>query len=227
MRLLPLLVSAGERAIDVGGNYGAYAYRLDRLGARVDVFEPNPTCVRVLDRWASSRPEVRIHPVALSAAAGRATLAVPTGGDGVVHSAAGSIEPRTFDHAQRATVETRTLDSFGLRDAALIKIDVEGHEASVIAGAAATLAASSPALLVEIEQRHSPVPIATSFDRLAALGYRGYFLRDGSLVPLVDFSAERHQSLEASQRTGARYHNNFLFLAERHIAAGRYAPLLR
>jgi FkbM family methyltransferase len=227
MRLLPLLVSSGDRVIDVGGNYGAYAYRLDRLGARVDVFEPNPTCTRVLDRWAATRPRVRIHGVALSATAGAATLAVPTGSDGVVHSAAGSIEPRDLGRAQCSTVAMRTLDSFGLYDAVLIKIDVEGHEASVIEGATASIAASAPALIVEIEQRHSPVPIETRFDRIASLGYRGYFLRDGSLRPLAEFIPARHQSIEAATRTRAAYHNNFLFLADRHIAAGRYATLLR
>ena len=227
MRLLPLLVKAGDRVIDVGGNYGAYAFRLERLGARVEVFEPNPVCARALDRWAAARPRVRIHPVALSATAGEAILAVPTGADGVVHLAAGSIEPCVLDHARREPVETRTLDSFGLGDATLIKIDVEGHELSVIAGATATIAASAPALIVEIEQRHSPVPIANRFDRIAALGYSGYFLCDGTLRPLGDFAPAHHQSVEASARTGTAYHNNFLFLADRHIATGRYAALLR
>jgi FkbM family methyltransferase len=227
MRLLPLLVRAGDRVIDVGGNYGAYAFRLDRLRTRVEVFEPNPTCVRALDHWAATRPRVRIHPFALSATAGQATLAVPTGGDGVVHAAAGSIEPRAVAGARCEAVETRTLDSFGFRDATLVKIDVEGHELSVITGAVETLAASSPALIVEIEQRHSPLPIETSFDRIAALGYSGYFLREGSLAPLREFARDRHQSVEASARTGAPYHNNFLFLGDRHIAAGRYAALLR
>ncbi|MEG8026090.1 FkbM family methyltransferase [Sphingomonas aurantiaca] len=72
MSLLPALVSRGDRVIDVGGNRGTYAYRLHALGARVEVFEPNPVCLRVLRDWASHQAAVNVHAVALSASSGTA-----------------------------------------------------------------------------------------------------------------------------------------------------------
>ena len=46
--------------------------------------------------------------------------------------------------------ELRTLDSFGFENVSLIKIDVEGHENQVLAGAANLIRASKPAILIEI-----------------------------------------------------------------------------
>ena len=48
MKILGALAGQQDRVIDVGGNRGMYAYHLWRLGASVEVFEPNPVCFRVL-----------------------------------------------------------------------------------------------------------------------------------------------------------------------------------
>ncbi len=212
MALLPHLVPHGGRAIDVGGNYGAYAVALAALGARVEVFEPHPACLRALDAWARSRTQVTIHPYALSDQAGEAELVIPLEADGTEHDAAGSIAASVDPGvARKHRVALRTLDAFAFSDAALVKIDVEGHEAAVIEGALATIAASRPALLVEIEQRHRADPIATSFARIGALGYEGWFLRDGMLVPIARFDVAVHQRAGALGQDS--YHNNFLFLS--------------
>ena len=55
MKILPLVIRRHDRVIDVGGNRGVYAYRLSRLGARVEVFEPNPICLDVLSSWAAGK----------------------------------------------------------------------------------------------------------------------------------------------------------------------------
>ena len=85
MAMLPALVRAGDRVIDIGGNRGIYAYRLAKLGARIDVFEPNPTCLAVLHPWAASVPGVTIHATALSSHSGEATLHIPRDASGVEH----------------------------------------------------------------------------------------------------------------------------------------------
>ncbi len=226
MRLLRALVPAGARAIDVGGNYGAYAYALHRLGARVEVFEPNPMCLAALRAWAAGRDTVRVHDCALSAVDGVADLAIPVDGDGVEHDAAASIEPITEGASRAVSVALRRLDSFGITDAALLKIDVEGHEAAVLEGALATIAASAPAMLIEIEQRHRAQPIAETFERIDSLGYEGYFLKDRVLTPIADFRPAVHQSLAALGNPDADYCNNFLFLARARVAGGDYRSLL-
>jgi hypothetical protein len=64
-----------------------------------------------------------------------------------------------------------------------VKIDVEGHELEVLRGGIETLRRHRPNLLIEIEQRHSPVPIFHTLDFLASLGYAGEFLDDKRHTP--------------------------------------------
>ncbi|MBB4004829.1 FkbM family methyltransferase [Aurantimonas endophytica] len=227
MGLLEKLVRPGDHVIDVGANRGIYTYRLWRLGARVEVFEPNPACLGVLTSWAAGKPGIAVHPVALSSQAGSASLRVPVDEAGIAHDASGSIEHGGFANAREQDVSMRTLDSFGFTDIGFIKIDVEGHEHSVIEGAVATFAASRPALLVEIEQRHNSRTIADVFGQIASLGYDGYFLAAGKLTALKDFEACRDQAAERFGVANQTYVNNFLFLHRERVATGRYEALLR
>lgn len=225
MALLSSLVRRGSRVADIGGNRGAYAYRLWKLGARLDVFEPNPLCASILQSWAEHVGGVTVHSVALSSGDGTTMLHVPVDDHGVEHDASASVEPVAGGKYRDVEVPFRPLDSFGL-DLDFIKIDTEGHEMSVLGGATATLKASIPAMLIEIEQRHHrDQPIAEIFDHVAKFGYRGFFLRDGQLVPIDRFDVERDQSLAAFAANDGRYFNNFLFLSADRIEAGDYASL--
>ena len=225
MRLLRLIVGRGDHVVDVGGNRGVYAYRLSRLGARIEIFEPNPTCYRVLGPWAASRPHVAVHAVALSSQTGTVALSIPVDAQGVEHDSSASIESRTLPGARIVTVPMKPLDSYGYTDLQLIKIDVEGHEYSVLEGAAATIRASWPALLVEIEQRHLTRPIAEVFALVLEQGYRGFFVKDARLVPLGCFDVARDQSIGDFDGMAGVYHNNFLFLQADRLARGDYAAL--
>ena len=220
--LLPLLIHPGERALDIGANYGTYALTLARLGARVDLFEPNPAIAAILSAWARGQAGVAVHALALSDRSGTAELVIP--GDGSVeHDSSAALAGGTVASGRRVEVPLAPLDSMGITDAALIKIDVEGHEDAVLRGAAATIAASSPALIVEIEQRHIPRPITAAFDDVLAQGYRGWFLCGGALLPLARFDPAEHQRFG---EPGRPYCNNFIFLAEARIAHGNYAGFM-
>lgn len=226
MALLPLLASRGDRVIDVGGNRGTYAYSLDRLGARVEVFEPNPVCLRVLRPWAKGRRSVTVHAVALSATSGTAELAIPVDGKGIEHDASASIEHGGDADVRLETVPIRTLDSFGIRDAVLIKIDVEGHEQSVVEGALETIAASMPALLIEIEQRHLSRPIEDVFAWVEALGYQGFFQRSGKLESIGVFDPAKDQIIANFNAGTGDYYNNFLFLSADKLATKVYKDIV-
>lgn len=54
-----------------------------------------------------------------------------------------------FDPAGDVVVATQRLDDYRLNDVTLIKVDVEGHQAAVLAGAALTIERCRPALLIE------------------------------------------------------------------------------
>jgi FkbM family methyltransferase len=227
MALLPALVRQGSHVADIGGNRGSYAYRLWKLGARVEVFEPNPLCARVLQNWAGSASRVEVHPVALSSGDGSGTLHVPVDNHGIEHDASASVEPRSNGSYHDVEVPLRSLDSFGFANLDFIKIDTEGHEASVIAGATATIKASQAAMLIEIEQRHHPgQPISAIFDRMTDLGYRGFFLRDGRLQSIRNFDADRDQSPASFAANDGTYFNNFLFLFSAKLEVGEYTSLM-
>ena len=225
MILLPFLVKAGCRVVDVGGNRGVYAYRLWRMGAVVEVFEPNPVCLSVLEVWADGRERVRLHACGLSDEPGAAELHIPIDATGVEHDASGSLERHDFGAERVQSIAMATLDGFQLRDVTFIKIDVEGHEGRVIDGASATLAESRPALLVEIEQRHCALPIGEVFNRILAHGYVGYFLVHGRLQTIESFELGRHQDPRELGKKSGSYINNFLFLSGSRLAAGEYASL--
>ncbi|WP_290885908.1 FkbM family methyltransferase [Arenimonas sp.] len=225
MALLPVLVSPGCRVVDVGGNRGVYAYRFWKLGAQVDVFEPNPVCLAVLGAWSRGKPRITLHPCGLSDGNGSAELHIPIDDAGVEHDASASLERHEFGQERAQAVSIATLDSFGLKEVSFIKIDVEGHESRVIEGARKTLASCRPALLVEIEQRHCAGPIGDVFDRILAQGYEGYFLDEGRLRPFASFDVDQHQPAGQLGQKDGSYINNFLFLHGSRRAAGEYPGL--
>lgn len=226
MELLPLLLKASERVIDVGANRGVYAYPLSRIGARVELFEPNPVCTRILASWVTHNPNVRLYPVALSDQDGAAELHIPIDHAGVEHDASASIEKSGIGHFHQLVVPLATLDSFQFRQVALIKIDVEGHEYSVLQGAQKTIASEKPALLIEIERRHVTYPFLATFNWLHDQGYSCFFLDAGILHPIDEFVLDRDQSIENLGKKNAKYINNFLFLHHERLGIGSYSQLL-
>jgi FkbM family methyltransferase len=214
-RELPVLrryVRPGSRVIDIGANTGLYAYALSR-DARVEAFEPMPDALRTLRALAAHRPSVTVHADALSSAPGEATLYVPYLRHRL-HAALASLqEPSPGTRYERYQVPVRTLDTFAFADVSVVKIDVEGHERAVLAGATETLARERPALLIEIEQRHIDVPITQVFALVESLGYEGSFLgAGGNTQPLRTFRYGVHQAPYLADVTDPRYVSNFLFL---------------
>jgi len=223
--ILRYLVSENDLTVDVGGNRGIYAYKLWQLGAKVEVFEPNPECSRVLEVWAESKPRVNIHSAALSRQVGSAVLHIPIDGAGVEHSASASIEDTGFSYVRDQEVALNTLDNYEFENVSFIKIDVEGHELSVIEGAYQTLTSSKPALLVEIEQRHINRPIHGIFEKITSFGFQGFWGGMSGLAPLDKFDVDKHQSMQNFESEQGAYINNFLFLHSDKLDAGKYENL--
>jgi hypothetical protein len=62
-----------------------------------------------------------------------------------------------------------------------LKIDVEGHEDAVLAGARVLLARDAPSLIVEVEDRHKQGSRGAVCEFLADLGYACFVYFDGRL----------------------------------------------
>ena len=220
------MITDGNRAIDIGGNRGVYAYKLWQLNAIVEVFEPNPTCFHILDEWSANKPSVTIYPVGLSSVEGDASLHIPIDEKGIEHDASASVENVDFEFSRDQLVPLKTLDSYGFENVCFVKIDVEGHEYKVIEGAKNTISLSRPAMLIEIEQRHNGRSVHEVFKKVMTYGYAGYFFESGSLRPLELFSISRHQSLDNFGSKNSLYINNFIFLHQDKIKVGEYDSLM-
>lgn len=155
---VPRLVPQSRRAValDIGANNGVTTWLLSREFQLVHGFEPNPQLAAELA--AAAPRNVRVHQMAVSNKEGEAELLIPVS-KGVTLSGWGSLRGNLFDHfdqIQRVKVPTQTIDSFQFETVDFIKIDVEGHEMSVLEGAKETIQRCRPWLVVEAlgEQQH-------------------------------------------------------------------------
>ena len=206
VRLLDFLVPEGRSAVDAGANKGVYAHFLAKRASRVLAFEPNPKIFAVLQR--SKARNVEVYPIALSNVSGEGELRLPQMGKGGYSNQGGSLSTAKVQERYRSVmVTTRRLDDYGLDDLGFLKIDVEGFEEEVIAGAGETIRRCRPNLLVEIEERYTKVPVEDTIARILRLGYCGLFLDRGVLHSLDAFDPVAHH-----RAATAGYVNNFLFL---------------
>jgi FkbM family methyltransferase len=205
----------GGDVIDVGANTGFYSLLAARAQPApvVLAFEPDPAVRETLQRNVEANALTRcIHicPLGLSDRSGEAGLYIPDSSHGLVETSS-SLEP-DFKPAHGAVlqVEVSTLDAF-LASSKLIrnrigviKIDVEGHEAPVLRGAAATVARHRPVLFVELLPR---ADFTTMRRFLAEHSYVDIPLRPNFPLAVADDiafvdDAWNHAFLPAEQDTG-------------------------
>ena len=96
----------------------------------------------------------------------------------------------------------------------LIKIDVEGHELSVLNGAKNLLIRDRPTLLIEVEERHKRNAVIKVRKFLEELDYKGFFLSESGLEKIENFRQDYHQNhrnIKGKEKVGI-YINDFLFV---------------
>jgi FkbM family methyltransferase len=147
-------LSSGFRtALDIGANRGDFTYQMSRLFETVWSFEPNKEASRPIK--AAALKNVHLIGTALSSVEGKGILSLPVV-NGQALDGWGSLE---FNDRAELTkefeVETRTLDSFDISNVDFVKLDVEGHEISVLNGAQRMLETWRPICLVELVDYNS------------------------------------------------------------------------
>ena len=194
------LVRPGDVAVDVGAHIGFFTISLaDAVGSGgfVHAFEPLPRNADLLERSiAESRYGDRVSLVraAVSDRAGEIPLLFAAE---TLNTGGAFISDRvTPDERGLATLRVPTLrldDQALRRPVRLIKMDVEGAEPLVVAGARRLLAADRPYILSEIHPaqlaRVAGISAAAFLGELSSLGYRARHSEAGRLGGPVDADA--------------------------------------
>jgi FkbM family methyltransferase len=158
---------------DIGANFGYFSiYLASRAGFRgvAHAFEPSPRGFADLERMVTGfglGEQIRIYQCALGDSAGKVDLLL-SNSDGLTTMVA-SMANRVEKVVGRHTADLRRLDDFALPRVDLVKIDVEGAEAMVIAGALDTIKAHRPVVVFE---SWNAVDDSRAFAQLQELGYR-------------------------------------------------------
>ncbi|MEP7022788.1 MAG: FkbM family methyltransferase [Actinomycetota bacterium] len=176
--LFGYLVRPGDRCIDVGANVGVHSTRLAKLagpGGEVIAIEPNPeVAARASRNFALNRlANVRLVRSAASDQAGGSITLYRAGAE-KKNRAQSSVLPLSYLTGTATQVPVTRVDDLVSGPVALMKIDVEGHEEAVVAGAAATIEAHSPAIVFEYAPELQPGTGGSPFGWLQAEGYDMY-----------------------------------------------------
>ncbi len=206
LHLIPELADPRRVSLDIGANRGVYAYALLPVSEAVHAFEPNPKMFAMLKSWAARR--VTLHQIALGDTTGEADLLVPRSARGYSNQRATLRRDNLNENYARFRVRTARLDDLGIANVGFMKIDVEGFEMQVLAGAAQTLARDRPKMLIEIEETTVGRPLADMVAEVCGYGYHAFGLADGRLVPFAELDPVRH----FDKGTSPDYIFNFVFM---------------
>jgi FkbM family methyltransferase len=220
LQIVPFLCDKYKTSIDIGAADGIYTVHIVDASRDCLAFEPRQPVILELKEMAECLLlPIRIEAVALSHRPGQANLRILERDEGrSTIERENMLEDPDGSERREITVPVRRLDDYNLDSVGFVKIDVEGHELSVLQGGLATLRRCLPVMLIEIEERHKPNAICDVNDCLNSLGYEGYFVLDRRLVPVSCFDLARHQNIEhiGGWRTNWKrfgvYVNNFFFV---------------
>jgi len=223
VRICAHILSAGQTVFDIGAHTGFYSAVLEPIvgSNNLYLFEPLPKLQKLIKRRF---PFSHAFPFALSNENGSALIRVP------------KIKGKSYK--SRATLETGfkeknqtgqrnfkihkiTLDEFitqhKIGHIDFIKIDVEGHELSVLQGGVNSIKQFRPSLLIEIEQRHHQQAITEIFNYVKELGYQGFYLNPEtvSIHSIQQYDVEKFQDTQhLNNGDYIQYINNFFFFPD-------------
>jgi FkbM family methyltransferase len=129
-----VIVDAGAMV----GNHTAYFAAYLQYSA-IHAFEPVPSNLELLRSNVAAYPSVVVHPVALSDRPRWLQMSTNTANMGAC----------LVQEAGELLVEAVALDGCQLGHVTLLKVDVENHEAALLAGARRTLGRDHPLVLLE------------------------------------------------------------------------------
>jgi len=184
-------------AIDVGVYRGVYSYKLSKEFNQIHSFEPNPLLFPYLNKYLTKIiTNMTLYNYALSNKNELTNLKIPHRGKSIFKNNFEEIyklgcatihETNNFEKFNNYEVECKKLDDvIKDKEISFIKIDVEGHELSVIEGANNIINKYKPTLLVEIEEKHTKKPILNTINKIKEFGYKVYFFKNNQIREIID-----------------------------------------
>jgi FkbM family methyltransferase len=183
-RILRQTLRPDSNAVDIGCHAGAILDLILEAAPRGThhAFEPLPHLAAALRRKYAATPNVRLHELALSSAAGTATFHANRD-----HPGMSGLERRDYpskhDRVELIQVRTERLDALLAPDRRIdfVKVDVEGAEALVFEGARDCLRRDRPVVVFEHgtgSRQFYGIASDAVFDLLADVGLRVSTLQD-------------------------------------------------
>ncbi len=187
-RYLAERLQPGSTFLDIGSNVGFFSLLAAQLvgpDGKVYAFEPDPAIHEALTRSASANQFAHLETfrVALSDHHDESTFYRAK--DGTANSLVPEAPGREHRYTEQLVTQVTTLDrlasagKISVDNIALLKVDVEGEEARVVAGMRETLqAASYPPIWCEVRgpegSTRAPNTFTAVCDQLAPLGYQPF-----------------------------------------------------
>ena len=196
MQCLGERVDRGAVAIDAGANIGNHSLFFAEHFAEVFAFEPHPRTHAVLALNAALRPNIRCFAQALSDHRGTGMLVSTRGNAGMASLQRDAAGGRTAG-IEVPLLPLDEVPELADRRVALLKIDVEGNESSVILGARRILRRDRPAVVFEQLAEDIHDGSSPALDALRACGY-------GNLWSIEEFPATGSRIADAVLRRVGR-----------------------
>jgi FkbM family methyltransferase len=182
------LIRNGDTVLDIGANIGLMTLQFVDLvgpGGSVHSFEPNPDVLTLLAAAVNRKGanNVTLNEVALGDKPGVLNLSAPQANVGAGSIVRGS----DWVHAQIYPVQVMRLDDYvsqqGIDAVDIIKIDVEGAEATVFEGARNLLQNNPPRAILFEDNEREENKISPAMGKLIDFGY-GFIALPKSLLGL-------------------------------------------
>lgn len=215
--LLEFLLNKNSVFFDIGTNKGEYAYYAEKLmnPKNIYLFEPEKKLNKQLQAIFSN---CHVNNMALSDNKGAHQFKIPVI-NGTIDNCLSSLEVDNKEDNETESiiyeVKTDTLDNFTREKNIipdLIKIDVEGHELSVLKGAENFISEHHPTLIIEIEQRHHKnINIENIFESFKQKGYYCYYYSKRQ-SQLFSYDNKTHLTNTKDYFGKIDYINNYIFI---------------